>query len=105
MKQVLEYLQSFVVIALVLAGIGGLSFHLFREEGWVETILGNVWEIQVQYPLIAIPVTIGAIILGKMWRDNRIARGSVGKLPDIVIYALMAAGVYFIGYFAINGSL
>ena len=105
MKQVLEYLGSFTVVALVLAGIGGISYHLFKEEGWVESLLGNIWEIQVQYPLIAIPVTVAAIVLGMMWRDNRIARGRLSNLPNFFIYGLMAAGVYFIGYYAINGSL
>ena len=105
MKQVLEYLESFAIISLVLAGIGGLSYHMFKKEGWVESILGNIWEIQVQYPLIAIPVMVAAIVLGMMWRDNRLARGRLSMLPNIFIYGLMAAGVYFIGYFAITGSL
>jgi len=104
-KQVIEYLQSFVVIALILSGIGGFSYHLFKEDGWIEAVIGNVWEIQMQYPLIAIPLTIAAVILGKMWRDRRITGGRVSKLPDAFIWALMAAGVYFIGYYAINGSL
>lgn len=105
MRQVIEYLQSFVVIALILAGISGVSYHLFKEEGWIEAIIGNVFDLEMQYPLIAIPLTIAAIILGKMWRDNRLTGGRVSKLPDVFIWALMAAGVYFIGYYAINGSL
>lgn len=105
MKQYLEFLESFVVIALVLAGLTGISFNLFRDEGWIETAVGNIWEIHVQYPLIAIPVTVGAIVLGSMWRDNRIARGQRSKLPTYFLYALMAAGVYYIGYYAVHGTL
>lgn len=105
MKQVVEYLESFAMIGLVLAGIGGISYHLFKEEGWIEMALGNILDIHVQYPLIAIPLTIAAILLGKMWRDNRLARGRHSKIPDLFIYGLMAAGVYFIGYYAIYGSL
>ena len=59
----------------------------------------------MQYPLIAIPLTVSAIVLGKMWRDNRIATGHHDKLPDIFLYALIATGVYYIGYFAVHGSL
>lgn len=105
MKQVLDYLMSFAVVALVLAGIGGLSYHLFKEEGWIELVLGNVWEAHVQYPMIAIPLTIGAIVLGKLWRDNRLARGRVSRVPDLFIYLLMASGAYFIGHYVLYGSL
>ncbi len=90
---------------LVLAGIGGISFHLFRDDGWLEMIFGNIFELHVQYPLIAIPVTFAAIILIRMWRENRLAHGRLQHLPNIFIYTLMALGVYFIGYFWINGTL
>ena len=104
MKQILEYLQSFAVIGLVLAGIGGLSYHMFKEDGWIENILGDIWDISVQYPLIVVPTIVGAIVLGKMWRDNRLAHGRTSKLPDLFIYGLMAAGVFFIGRLFIYGS-
>lgn len=104
MRRYLEFLESFVVIALVLAGIAGVSYHLFRDEGWIEMLLGNIFELHVQYPLIAIPVTIGAIILGAMWRDNRIARGEHSALPAYVLYLLMAVGAVFIGRYALYGT-
>ena len=105
MKQSLEFVESFVVIALVLSGLGGISYNLFRDEGWIEMVMGNIWELHVQYPLIAIPVTIGAVVLGSMWRENRIAKGQRSKLPTYVLYLLMAAGVYYIGYYGIHGTL
>ncbi len=105
LKAILEYVESFVTVILVLAGIGGISFHMFRDDGWLEMIFGNIFELHVQYPLIAIPVTFGAIILIRMWRENRLARGRLQHLPNIFIYTLMALGVYFIGYFWINHTL
>lgn len=104
MKQILEYLQSFAVIGLVLAGIGGLSYHMFKEDGWIENILGDIWDIGIQYPLIAIPVIVGAIFFGRMWREDRLTKGRHSKLPDLFIYGLMAAGVFFIGRLFIHGS-
>jgi hypothetical protein len=105
LKAILEYIESFVTVMLVLAGIGGLSFYLFRDDGWLEMIFGDIFALHVQYPLIAIPVTFGAIILIRMWRENRLAHGRLHHLPNIFIYTLMAMGVYFIGYFYINGTL
>jgi len=95
-KQYLEYLESFGVVALVLFGIGGFSYHLFRDDGWVETVLGNLWDVSIQYPLIALPVIVAAVYLGRRWNDARITHGRTTSLPDYVIYALMASGLVFI---------
>ena len=97
MKQYLEWAESAAVIVLVLFGIGGYSYHLFRDDGWIETVLGNLWGVTVQYPLIALPVVVAAVVLGNMWNHARLAHGRTTKLPDLVIYALMASGAVFIG--------
>jgi hypothetical protein len=104
-KEILEYVQSFTVIGLVLFGIGGFSYHLFRDEGWVEAIIGNVWDVGVEYPLITIPVIIAAVFLGKLWSKSRTPMGRTSKVPDLFIYALMAAGVVFIGRWFVYGTL
>jgi hypothetical protein len=104
-KEFLEYVQSFTVIGLVLFGIGGFSYHLFRDEGWVEAVIGNVWDVGVQYPLITIPVIIAALFLGRMWSQQRLIHGRTSKVPDLFIYALMAAGVVFIGRWFMYGTL
>ncbi|MGI0037492.1 MAG: hypothetical protein ACRD99_03960, partial [Nitrososphaera sp.] len=95
----LEYAESFLVIVLVLFGIGGFSYHLFRDDGWIETVAGNLWDVSIQYPLIALPVIVAAVYLGRSWNDARIVHGRTTNLPDYVIYALMAAGAVFIGRF------
>jgi hypothetical protein len=104
-KEFLEYVQSFTVVGLVLFGIGGFSYHLFRDGGWVEAVIGNVWDVGVQYPLITIPVIIAALFLGRMWSQQRIGHGRVRTVPDLFIYALMAAGVVFIGRWYMYGTL
>ena len=105
LKQALEYIESFATVILVLAGIGGISWHMFRDDGWLEMAFGNVFALHIQYPLIAIPVTFAAIIMLRLWRENRLATGKMKELPNIFIYTLMALGVYFIGYFWIHGAL
>ena len=96
MKQYLEYAESFAVIVLVLFGITGFSYHLFRDDGWIEAVVGNVWNVSFQYPLIALPVIVAAVFLGRLWNQSRLAHGRTSKLPDLVIYALMASGAVFI---------
>ena len=105
MKQYLEYAESFAVVVLVLFGITGFSYHLFRDDGWIETVVGNMWDVSVQYPLIALPVIVAAVFLGKTWNQSRLAHGHTSKLPDFVIYALMASGAVFIVRYFWYGNL
>jgi hypothetical protein len=98
-------LESFIVILLVLAGIAGLSYNAFREDGFIEEALGNIWSLETQYPLIAVPTTIAAIVLFNMWRNDTVARNRKSKLPDILLYMLMACGAYFIAQYAMNGTI
>lgn len=104
MKKIFIYVQSFVVMGLILSGIGGVSYHLFRDNGWIETVFGNLWTVSFQYPLIAIPVIVAAIFLGRLWNESRLAHGRTSKLPDLIIYGLMAGGVFFLGRFFIYGT-
>jgi hypothetical protein len=98
-KQILEWIQSFATIGLIIAGLGGLAYHMFRENGWLGTALGKVWDVNMENPVIAIPVTLGLLFLGKLWYDNNRTKGHTSKLPDVLIYVIMAAGVYFIWEF------
>lgn len=105
MKQYLEYAESFAVIGLVLFGITGFSYHLFKDNGWIEAAVGNLWDVSVQYPLIALPVIVASVYLGKLWNQSRLAHGRTSKLPDLVIYALMASGAVFIVRYFWSGTL
>ena len=105
MKRIVEFLESFVIIGLVLAGIAGISFNLFRDDGWIEAALGNIWDLNVQYPLIAIPVTIGAFVMFRLWSRDRVIHGKTSRLPNLILYSLVIAGAYYVGRYAITGSL
>ena len=105
MKQFLEYAESFAVITLVLFGITGFSCHLFKDDGWIEAMAGNLWDVSIQYPLIALPVIVAAVFLGKRWNESRLSHGRTSKLPDLVIYALMASGAVFIFRYFWFGTL
>jgi hypothetical protein len=102
-KQIFEYIQSFVTIGLVLTGIGGVSYYMFRDNGWLEMALGKIWDFQLSNPVIAIPMTIAVLFIGKLWIDKQRAKGYTSKLPNVLVYVVMAAGVYFIYQFIAQG--
>ncbi len=105
MKRVFEYLQSLTVVVLILAAMLGMSYHAFRDNGWLASFTGKLWTIEMQYPVIAIPATIAAILLFRMWRHQRLARGRHSQMPDILVYVLMAVGLYFLIRYTMYGSL
>lgn len=105
MKQIVEFLESFVVITLVLAGIGGISYNLFREDGWLETTLGNILNLDIQYSLIVITMLVGAVILLNLWRGGRVIHSKTSMLPNLLLYSLFVAGVYFIGRYVLTGTV
>ena len=41
MKLIRDFLESFVIVVLVIAGIGGILYHLFRQAGWGTLALVN----------------------------------------------------------------
>ena len=104
MKQLVEFLESFIVIALVLTGIGGISFNLFRVDGWLETALGSIWKLDTQYILIAIPVLVGAVIMFNLWRGGRVIHSRTSIIPNLILYSLFVAGVYYIGRYVLTGT-
>jgi hypothetical protein len=104
LKQYIEFLESFVVIALAIAGLVGTSYRLFRDGGWADIIFGNVLRYHFEHPMIAIPLTALIVIIAKVWHDKRVKMGRPSKVPTLILYTLMAAGVYFIGHYAIVGT-
>lgn len=105
MKQYLDILESFVVIALAIAGLIGTSYRMFRDGGWMETIFGNFLKFHFDNPMVAIPVTALIVVIAMVLHDKRVAKGRPSKVPTMILYTLMAAGVYFIGHYAIRGTL
>ena len=104
MNQVLDYVKAFTTITLILAGLGGVSYNLFRDDGWLEIILGKWWQAQLENPVVAITLTIAVAVIGKLWYDHNRATGHASKLPDVLIYIIMATGVYFLYQLVVNGS-
>lgn len=105
MKQFLTFLESFVIVALVAAGILGLTYHVFRAGGWFDAAFERLAEIVFQNVTASFIIGTIALVLFVMWHERRVTKGVYNRrLPTIVLYVLMAAGVFFIGRYALVGS-
>lgn len=106
MKQFLAFLESFVIVVLVLAGLVGLSYHVFRGGGWFDSAFEKVAEFVFLNVTVSIVVGLTALIVFVLWNERRLAKGMYGKrLPTIILYVFMAAGAFFIGRYALLGTL
>ena len=104
MKQVMEYVSSFFLFALIITGLIGISYNLFREGGWVEYVFGGIWGATMRSPIMGIAVLAGVAYFAYRKWINRKVRRNEGNAGTIVFYVMVAAGVYFLGRLFVVGS-
>lgn len=106
MKQFLVFLESLVIVVLVVAGLAGLSYNVFRGGGWFDAAFERLAAIVFQNVTVSIIIGSVALIAFVMWHERHVAKGTYNtRVPTIVLYVLMAAGAYYIGRYALFGSL
>lgn len=106
MKHFLTFLESFVIVVLVAAGIVGLFYNMFRGGGWFDAAFARVMEIV--FTNVTASIIIGSVVLVAfvMWYERHITKGTYNKrIPTYVLYVLIAAGIYYVGRYALVGSL
>lgn len=105
MRAILTMAGSVIVGALVLLGIGGLVYHLFRDDGWIAQGLGAIWEAHYQAPVMTIILIVAALFVVKYLHSAQIGgkRGSI--VPDLVLLTFVATGIYFLGRFVSTGQI
>lgn len=100
MKQIYDYLVSLAMLVLMLAGLAGVAVYAFRDSGWVSSWIRAVWSFETGHPAVAIPLTAAAALVLRACYRHQLGDGRTGKLPTVLVYALMATGALFIGAFA-----
>lgn len=104
MKPFFAFVESLITVALVLAGVGGISYNCFREGGWLKQGTDKVTDAFLSYPLIALGVMVALFFAYRAWRDRR-NLGRRDKVFDYLVYVFMAAGIYFIGQYVLTGKV
>jgi ABC-type dipeptide/oligopeptide/nickel transport system permease component len=103
-KQAIAALGSVITLVLVVAGIAGLAYKGFRDGGWVTTGFGKIADLLIDFPLMALGLIVAMCFSYRAW-INRRNQGSGGKVFDLALYVLMAAGVYFIAQYVLRGEI
>jgi hypothetical protein len=97
MKESFQLILSLIYVAFVIAGISGISYSLFRPEGWVSNWLGSVWSMEMHFLVTAVPVFIISIVVVKKWLNGLFASSKGDTLVNILMGILLLAGIYFSG--------
>lgn len=101
----LTFLGSLVVGALILLGIGGLAYHLFRDDGLIAQGLGALWEAHYQAPVIIVILIVAAIFVIRAIYRAQIGAKRDSKLPDFILFTFIAIGIFFLGRLVTTGQI
>ncbi len=88
-----------------LRNIGGIAYHLFREDGWFSQGLGALWQAHYRAPVMTIILIIAAIFVFKALYGAQIGGKRDSKIPDFVLFAFIATGIFFLGRLITTGQI
>lgn len=96
MKWTLADVWGIFAFFLMMCGIAGLSWEIFRDDGWGGKLLGATWQATISKPMVMLPVLIGAVGIYVLATRGRLTVGKGHPFSDAIVYVLMALGLYFI---------
>ena len=102
LQEGIQTLFHLLLFSLLLLGFGGLIYKALRSGGWIETLLGNIWN---QHPAMAIAALVGAVgfvAVGRRYLDNT---STFGKRGDVLVYGCLALGLFFAFKLLVTGAL
>ncbi len=105
MRALFTLLGSLLVGALIMLGIGGVAYHLFREDGWMSRGLGALWDAQYEAPVMTLVLIIAALFVIKALHSAQIGGQRSSKLPDLILFTFIAIGIFFFGRWLTTGHI
>ena len=100
----IKLIIALACFGMTIAGVAGLAYKIFNPDGWLVQGLGLVWDLQLHYSLMAVPVLIAAIVLGKLLFSGFFNKLS-GNFGNWLTGAFMALGMYFVVRVIFYGGL
>lgn len=105
MPPILTFLGSLLVGCLIMLGIGGVAYHLFRDDGWLAQGLGALWEAHYQAPVMTIILILSGLVVIKSLHSAQIGGKKESRIPDMVLFAFIATGIFFLGRLVTTGHI
>jgi len=89
-------------LGLVLIGLVGIALEFFREDGWLKTILGKIFQSTTS--MMSIPVILLVLWLLNRWMSGS-SKGETAKSGDLPMYIMMATGAYYLFRLVTTGAM
>ena len=90
---------GFVVVALVMAGIGGTIYKVISPDGWVSQAFGR--------SLSAGAASLGSLLLvvGLAWFSRGLSSPRTrNRYSELLVYTFAAAGLFYLVQFVTKGT-
>lgn len=88
-------LLSIIRMVLMIAGVIGIAYNLFKDHGWFTMGLTELTKSMSTFLIGGVILIIIFYYADKML-SSKAQDGKASNKGDIALYAMMAAGVYFI---------
>ena len=105
MRALFNLLGTLLVGGLILLGIGGVAYHLFREYGWLSQGLGALWEAHYEAPFMTLTLLIAGFLVFKALHTAQVGNTRESKIPDFVMFTFIAIGIFFFGRWLTSGHI
>lgn len=100
-ESLLSNLAAIGRVVLMLIGLIGIALELFREDGWLKTLFGKLFQSTTS--MMAIPVIILVLWLINRWLTSP-NKSETSKSGDLPMYVMMAVGAYYLFRLITTGS-
>jgi hypothetical protein len=97
MKRIAEEMQIYLTFALLVIGIVGLTWEVFRDNGWLEQAFEIVFDQNTKESLMAAPIIGGILLVVIAFIHGDLGEaGKKSPFTGLIFYLLIASGVYFL---------
>ena len=94
MQRLLRDIGYFIILCLMVIGVGGVIYHAIGKDGWIEQFLSGVLSQGITTALV---ILAGVVYAGWLIRRWLIASQRHALFNDFLMYGMVALGLVFIG--------
>ena len=104
-ESLLSVIKAGAQFVLMVLGIIGLAILIFSGDGLLVTLGGKLAQFDSFGSLMAIPLLIIAIYVGRVWFEKTFGKSSAAAAGSLAMYLMMAVGAFFLFRLLSTGSL
>ncbi len=94
MVRLLRDIGYFVILCLMVVGVGGVIYHAIGRDGWIERFISGMLSQGITTALV---IVAGVAYAGWLIRRWLIATQRNALFNDLLMYGMVALGLFFMG--------